>query len=321
MSQGSEKSPTSSTSERTPSPIRETHDDEDVDQLAPSSPVQPDSALHSTQSPVAPAGAAIQVPAGMQLPAGFPPMMMMAAPDPNDPNAPPHPMLIPGGYTPMFYPYPGVYPSKSKRRQVKNACTNCQKACKKCDDQRPCPRCVKYGVADDCTDSVRKERKKGIKRGSYKKKRALICLSQSFLLLRLTVSPLEHRRRRRRSTDASVCHAAWLSLVPRFRTNRQGRTISRVPIPVLYYPAARPSSPHWRKWRRLRKPEQYPSSSSYGSYSIPLPDVLRCWLSLYARVAHRPRSSCCRNGCYAATRWDGCRGTSTSKGEGSENGR
>ena len=193
MSQTPEKSPTSSTSERTPSPIRETRDDdEDVDQLEPSSPIQRDSSpSQSTQGPTAPVGA-MQVPPGMQLPPGFPPMMMMAAPDPNDPNAPPHPMIIPGGYTPMFYPYPGVYPSKSKRRQVKNACTNCQKACKKCDDQRPCPRCVKYGIADDCVDSVRKERKKGIKRGSYKKKRALICLVR---LIKLTIFSLATQRR------------------------------------------------------------------------------------------------------------------------------
>ncbi|KAF7727806.1 hypothetical protein EC973_007037 [Apophysomyces ossiformis] len=57
-----------------------------------------------------------------------------------------------------------------KRKQVKNACTNCQKACKKCDDARPCPRCVKYGIADSCVNSVRKERKKGIKRGPYKRR-------------------------------------------------------------------------------------------------------------------------------------------------------
>ncbi|KAG5221750.1 zinc cluster transcription factor [Salix suchowensis] len=38
---------------------------------------------------------------------------------------------------------------RSKRRQVKNACTNCQKACKKCDDARPCLRCVKYGIAEE----------------------------------------------------------------------------------------------------------------------------------------------------------------------------
>ncbi|KAF8163094.1 hypothetical protein B0H34DRAFT_650991 [Crassisporium funariophilum] len=74
-----------------------------------------------------------------------------------------------------IYPYPhGLLPTqqpmRSKRRQVKNACTNCQKACKKCDDARPCLRCVKYGISEECVDSQRKERKKGIKRGPYKKR-------------------------------------------------------------------------------------------------------------------------------------------------------
>lgn len=32
---------------------------------------------------------------------------------------------------------------RPKRVQVKNACTNCQKACKKCSDQRSCERCIK----------------------------------------------------------------------------------------------------------------------------------------------------------------------------------
>ncbi|KAG1178423.1 hypothetical protein G6F70_001554 [Rhizopus microsporus] len=63
---------------------------------------------------------------------------------------------------------PAAHPPK--RKQVKNACTNCQKACKKCDDARPCPRCIKYGIADTCVNSVRKERKKGIKRGPYKRR-------------------------------------------------------------------------------------------------------------------------------------------------------
>ncbi|KAE9407002.1 hypothetical protein BT96DRAFT_1014412 [Gymnopus androsaceus JB14] len=59
---------------------------------------------------------------------------------------------------------------QTKRRQVKNACTNCQRACKKCDDCRPCLRCVKYGMPAECVDSQRKERKKGVKRGPYKKR-------------------------------------------------------------------------------------------------------------------------------------------------------
>ncbi|KAG2076080.1 hypothetical protein BDR04DRAFT_1090927 [Suillus decipiens] len=81
------------------------------------------------------------------------------------------------GYSSMpmhMYPFPpglvATQPLRSKRRQVKNACTNCQKACKKCDDARPCLRCVKYGIAEECVDSQRKERKKGVKRGPYKKR-------------------------------------------------------------------------------------------------------------------------------------------------------
>ncbi|KAK0545890.1 hypothetical protein OC846_005493, partial [Tilletia horrida] len=56
------------------------------------------------------------------------------------------------------------------RVQVKNACINCQRACKKCDIGRPCTRCVKYGLEDSCADSSRKERKRGIKRGPYKRR-------------------------------------------------------------------------------------------------------------------------------------------------------
>ncbi|KAL0096393.1 hypothetical protein J3Q64DRAFT_1707487 [Phycomyces blakesleeanus] len=59
---------------------------------------------------------------------------------------------------------------KPKRKQVKNACVNCQKACKKCDDGRPCQRCLKLGLTLTCSNSERKERKKGMKRGPYKKR-------------------------------------------------------------------------------------------------------------------------------------------------------
>ncbi|KAF8178544.1 hypothetical protein K438DRAFT_1938654 [Mycena galopus ATCC 62051] len=57
------------------------------------------------------------------------------------------------------------------RSQVKIACTKCQKACKKCDQARPCLRCVKYRFRpEECVDSQRKERRKGTKRGPYKKR-------------------------------------------------------------------------------------------------------------------------------------------------------
>lgn len=47
---------------------------------------------------------------------------------------------------------------------------NCQKACKKCDDGRPCQRCIRYNLQDTCVNSMRKERRKGVKRGPYKKR-------------------------------------------------------------------------------------------------------------------------------------------------------
>ncbi|KAI3646144.1 hypothetical protein MP228_009072 [Amoeboaphelidium protococcarum] len=59
--------------------------------------------------------------------------------------------------------------AKKPRIQVKKACTNCRKACKKCDEQRPCSRCTAKGLTD-CVDYVRKPREKGIVRGPYKKK-------------------------------------------------------------------------------------------------------------------------------------------------------
>jgi hypothetical protein len=43
-----------------------------------------------------------------------------------------------------------------KRQQVKQACVNCQKSCKKCDDKRPCQRCIRQGIADSCIDMMRK---------------------------------------------------------------------------------------------------------------------------------------------------------------------
>ncbi|KAJ3196593.1 hypothetical protein HK101_008385 [Irineochytrium annulatum] len=55
-----------------------------------------------------------------------------------------------------------------KRIQCKVACTNCKKACKKCDDYRPCSRCVRLNLPD-CVSSSRKPRPIGIKRGKYKK--------------------------------------------------------------------------------------------------------------------------------------------------------
>lgn len=60
---------------------------------------------------------------------------------------------------------PVLQASKAKRTQVKNACVNCQKACKKCDDGRPCTRCLRYNLASTCRNSTRKQRKRMGNRG------------------------------------------------------------------------------------------------------------------------------------------------------------
>lgn len=57
---------------------------------------------------------------------------------------------------------------RPKRRQVKSACVNCRKACKKCEEQRPCCRCTRLGLQDSCIDYQRKPRVKGYKRGQYR---------------------------------------------------------------------------------------------------------------------------------------------------------
>ncbi|KAI8886646.1 hypothetical protein K501DRAFT_177150 [Backusella circina FSU 941] len=104
------------------------------------------------------------------------PYQTPGAPASNVLNNGPAMLNHPNGLPPMQHPGLADQTQNSpstqapKRKQVKNACTNCQKACKKCDDARPCPRCIKYGIADTCVNSVRKERKKGIKRGPYKRR-------------------------------------------------------------------------------------------------------------------------------------------------------
>ncbi|KAL9931473.1 hypothetical protein V8E36_009638 [Tilletia maclaganii] len=63
-------------------------------------------------------------------------------------------------------------PPQPKRAQVRRACLPCKKACKKCDEVRPCTRCVRLGYGSElCVDVQRKARAKGVKRGKYKPRR------------------------------------------------------------------------------------------------------------------------------------------------------
>jgi len=62
--------------------------------------------------------------------------------------------------SPQSHEFPREYPRPAKRKQVKRACRNCQKACKGCADTRPCPRCIVHGIADSCVDAPRKSDRK-----------------------------------------------------------------------------------------------------------------------------------------------------------------
>lgn len=45
----------------------------------------------------------------------------------------------------------------------------CRKACKKCENSRPCFRCISRGLESQCVNSERKRRTKGTQRGPYKR--------------------------------------------------------------------------------------------------------------------------------------------------------
>ena len=47
----------------------------------------------------------------------------------------------------------------SRRKKASRACYHCQKAHLTCDDSRPCQRCIRKGLADQCVDGFRKKAK------------------------------------------------------------------------------------------------------------------------------------------------------------------
>ncbi|KAK4927589.1 Transcriptional regulator of nonfermentable carbon utilization, partial [Elasticomyces elasticus] len=50
-------------------------------------------------------------------------------------------------------------PNRPKRKKARRACYACQRAHLTCGDERPCQRCVKRGLAEQCQDGVRKKAK------------------------------------------------------------------------------------------------------------------------------------------------------------------
>ncbi|KAI0003301.1 hypothetical protein BJV74DRAFT_728688, partial [Russula compacta] len=172
---------------------------------------------------------------------------------------------------------------RSKRRQVKNACTNCQKACKKCDDARPCLRCVKYGIGEECVDSQRKERKKGIKRGPYKKRDGK---SEPFLSVSLLISTSVGMSIPGMPTAGSTPPAAFMSPMgyplpiygqypPLSAVHKPGEPGSYHPT---YYVPVQPAPSHLgqeHEGQGYPLPHQYyPPYLPYGTVPYPTPYVV-----------------------------------------------
>ncbi|KAJ8496694.1 hypothetical protein ONZ51_g963 [Trametes cubensis] len=50
-----------------------------------------------------------------------------------------------------------------KTRGVKIACTNCRRVSKRCDEGRPCTRCLSHGLADTCANASPKPRRRALR--------------------------------------------------------------------------------------------------------------------------------------------------------------
>lgn len=55
--------------------------------------------------------------------------------------------------------YDSKDPMRPRRKKARRACFACQRAHLTCGDERPCQRCIKRGLADQCQDGVRKKAK------------------------------------------------------------------------------------------------------------------------------------------------------------------
>src|SRR5690606_38127621 len=157
--------------------------------------------------------------------------------------------------------------TRPKRRQVKNACTNCQKACKKCDDARPCLRCVKYGISEECVDSQRKERKKGVKRGPYKKRDGKgTSLSHPHPRLS-SLSPLS-------LPSSNLLNAPGNNVDPRYGSQNGVVPAQQQPLesptnPQLYLPIGYPNAYHNYQQTFDKSQDQSLLYSSHSQHVIP----------------------------------------------------
>ncbi|PHH86412.1 hypothetical protein CDD83_10278 [Cordyceps sp. RAO-2017] len=63
------------------------------------------------------------------------------------------------GSGPIKKKYDPKDPLRPRRKKARRACYACQRAHLTCGDERPCKRCIKRGLADNCQDGVRKKAK------------------------------------------------------------------------------------------------------------------------------------------------------------------
>ncbi|KAJ3239183.1 hypothetical protein HDU78_003026 [Chytriomyces hyalinus] len=99
----------------------------------------------------------------------------------------------------------GTERSTRRGKQCRNACVHCKRSNKKCEDVRPCLRCVQTGMEDSCEDAPRKMRHGQRRRGPYRRKEEAIAFDYSMAMERKlperlssvssTVSPIVKPRR------------------------------------------------------------------------------------------------------------------------------
>ncbi|KAG8715793.1 hypothetical protein FRC08_010168 [Ceratobasidium sp. 394] len=174
--------------------------------------------------------------------------------------SPPHDYAIQSPMSTAHTVSHAVGAARPKRKQVKNACSACQRACKRCDVGRPCERCIKYGMQDTCRDSLRKERKKGVKRGPYKKRDGMLNELQ-----RINV-PTKTRTSRVSSISEPPSQASTSASVSQMD---QSASAAAVPLYIQSVPSARPSEGPFPYSTAVMIPAstQHPSLASMHSSS------------------------------------------------------
>lgn len=86
---------------------------------------------------------------------------------------------VPQGFSVLHTPISNKEEQKpntqtKRRKQVKKACVSCRAAHARCDENRPCTRCIKHGMQDYCFDAKTKKRGRKaasiVEHGQYKEK-------------------------------------------------------------------------------------------------------------------------------------------------------